>query len=161
MIREYDLQGTGGPAVARRRLARLPFVNVLGLGVFVCILCRRSNHVTFIQSFMSWTRCGVSLVHKETYDGTDLEKKSWTLSPVTAGAFHDRSTKKKSRNNTLHLRFRLNFAHKVIVVVILVVRISASSVESISRYGPRAIFHVCSKLQHSSNVFSSSFIELI
>ena len=68
---------------------------------------------------------------------------------------------KKSRNNTLHLRYRLNFAHKVIVVV-------DSRGENLSlvrpidfEIWPRAIFHLCSKLQHSSNVFSSWFIELI
>ena len=68
---------------------------------------------------------------------------------------------KKSRNNTLHLRFGLNFAHKVIVVVdsrgenfSLVRRIDFE-------IWPRANFHLCSKLQHSSNVFSSWFIELI
>ena len=66
-----------------------------------------------------------------------------------------------SRNNTLHLRFRLNFAHKVIVVV-------DSRGENFSlirridfEIWPRAIFHLCSTLQHSSTVFSSWFIELI
>ena len=45
--------------------------------------------------------------------------------------------------------------------LILMVRISASSVEPISRYSLGQFFHLCSRLQHSSNVFSSWFIELI
>ena len=61
---------------------------------------------------------------------------------------------KKSRNNTLHLRFRLKFAHRVIMAV----DSHGENFSLVRRFDfeiyPRAIFHLCSKPQHSSNVFS-------